>query len=132
MLAETRSGSVRQALVQYAQAALDDYRTRARQLGTNEDSIAVLEAYFAALDGKRDAALRAAKKVDLAKDDDIEDLYLVVVGLESGGDHAGAEAVRQKMRQPGSVHLSRPIMLRWIDHDAKSPRDKVFTPWHPS
>ena len=85
MLAETRTGSVRQALVQYAEAALADYTARARQLGTNEDSIAVLEAYFAALDGKRDAALRAAKRVDPAKDDDVEDLYLVVIGLEAGG-----------------------------------------------
>jgi hypothetical protein len=35
------------------------------------------------------------------------------------------------MRQPGDVHLSRPIMLRWLDHDAKAPGDKAFTPWHP-
>jgi hypothetical protein len=132
MLAEMRSGSVRLALVQYAEASLEDYRTRARQLGSNEDSIAVLEAYFAALDGKRDAALLAAKRVDPAKDDDVEDLYLVVIGLEAGGDNAGAEAVRQRMRRPGSPYLSRPIMLRWLDHDAKAPRDKTFTPWHPS
>jgi hypothetical protein len=132
MLAEMRAGSVKQGLVRYAEAALDDYRARARQLGTNEDSIAVLEAYFAALDGKRDAALAAAKKVDPAKDDDVEDLYLVVVGLEAGGDHAAAEAVRKVMRQPAGAHLARPIMLRWIDHDARTPRDKTFTPWHPS
>jgi hypothetical protein len=132
MLAETRTGSIRQALIRYAEASLDDYRARARQLGSNEDSIACLEAYFAALDGKRNAALRAAKKVDPAKDDDIEDLYLVVVGLEAGGDHVAAESVRQRMRHPGSVHLSRPIMLRWLDHDAKTPRDRTFTPWHPS
>ena len=130
MLAEERTGSAHRALVQYAEAALDDYRARARKLGTNEDSIAVLEAYFAALDGRREAALAAAKRVDPAKDDDIEDLYLVVVGLEAGGDHAAAEAVRRRMRQPGSVHLGRPIMLRWLDHDAKTPRDHVFTPWH--
>jgi hypothetical protein len=131
MLAETRKGSSdRPALIQKAEASLDDYRKRARELGTNEDSIAVLEAYFAALDGKRDAALRAAKRVNLAKDGDIEDLYLVVVGLEAGGDHAAAEGVRKRMRQPASVDLARPIMLRWLDHDAK--RDKTFTPWHPS
>jgi len=132
MLAETRAGAAKQALIHDAEAALDDYRARARKLGTNEDSIAVLEAYFAALDGKRDVALRAARRVDPAKDDDIEDLYLVVVGLEAGGDHAAAEKVRQKIRQPGSVHISRPIMLRWLEHDAKVPRDKTFTPWHPS
>ena len=88
---------------QYAKAALDDYRTRGFP-----ESVAVLEAYFAALDGNRDAALAAAKRVDPAKDDDVEDLYLVVVGLEAGGDHAGAEAVRRVMRRPGRPqHLAR-------------------------
>jgi hypothetical protein len=131
MLAETRTGAAKQKVLHDAQAALDDYRARARQLGTNEDSIAVLEAYFAALDGNREAALKAARRVDPEKDDDIEDLYLVVIGLEAGGDHARAEVVRRKIRQPGPVHLSRPIMLRWLERDAKVPRDK-FTPWHPS
>ena len=125
MLAESRTGSVKQALVQYAEAALADYRTRGFP-----ESIAVLEAYFAALDGKKDAALAAAKRVDPAKDDDIEDLYLVVVGLEAGGDHAAAEAVRRVMRQPGQARTSRAIMLRWLDLDAKPPRAGGFTPWH--
>lgn len=132
MLAATRTGSARQALVRYAEAALDDYRDRAHKLGTNDDSTAVLEAYFAALDGNRQAALQAARRVDPAKDDDIEDLDLVVIGLEAGGDHAAAEAVKQRMRQPGGVHLARPIMLRWLEHDAKTPRDRTFTPCHPS
>ncbi len=132
MLAATRTGSARQALVRYAEAALGEYRDRAHQLGTNDDSVAVLEAYFAALDGNREAARQAARKVDPAKDDDIEDLYLVVIGLETGGDHAAAEAVKQRMRQPGAVHLARPIMLRWLDHDARVPRDRTFTPRHPS
>jgi hypothetical protein len=125
MLAESRTGSVKQALVQYAQAALDEYR------GSGfPDSVAVLEAYFAALDGRREAALAAAKRVDPAKNDDVEDLYLVVVGLEVGGDHAAAEVVRRVMRQPGVVHVGRAIMLRWLDLDAKAPRGRGFTPWH--
>jgi hypothetical protein len=131
MLGETRAGSARQALVYYADAALADYRERARKLGSNEESIAVLEAYFAALDGNKHAALEAAKKVDPAKDDDLEDLYLVVVGLEAGGDHAAAEAVRQRMRRPGSVYLARPIMLRWIEQDGLTRGSGSFTPWHP-
>ena len=114
--------ATKQALVAYAQSALDDYRTR----GFGE-SVAVLEAYFAALDGKKDAALAAAKRVDPAKDDDIEDLYLVVVGLDAGGDHAAADAVRKIMRADKGVHIARPIMLRWIDLDAKS---AGFTPFH--
>lgn len=122
MLAESRTGSTKTALVQYAESALADYRAKGFP-----DSIAILDAYFAALDGKRDAALAAAKKVDVSKNDDIEDLYLVSVGLDAGGDHAGAEAVRKQMRatKPGSV--ARAIMVRWIDLDAKS---AGFTPWH--
>ena len=125
MLAESRTGSAKEALVHYARAALDEYRAR----GGFADSIAVLEAYFAALDGKRDAALAAARRVDPAKDDDMEDLYLVVVGLEAGGDQAAAEAVRRVMRRPGGVHIARAIMLRWLDLDAKAPQGHGFTPW---
>jgi hypothetical protein len=125
MLAESRAGSARQSLVQYAQAALDEYRPRGFP-----ESVAVLEAYFAALDGHRDASIAAAKRVDPAKDDDVEDLYLVVVGLAAGGDHAGAEAVRRMMRRPGGVRISRAIMLRWLDLDAKAPTSHGFTPWH--
>jgi hypothetical protein len=124
MLAESRTGSAKQALIQYAQAALDDYRARGYP-----ESIAVLEAYFAALDGKRDAALAAARRVDAAKDDDVEDLYLVVVGLEAGGDHGAAETVRRAMRQPAGPYVARGIMLRWLDLDAKG---RGFTPLHAS
>jgi hypothetical protein len=124
MLAESRTGSVKQALTLYARAALDEYRASGFP-----DSVAVLEAYFAALDGQPARALAAAKRVDPAKDDDVEDLYLVVVGLEAGGDHTAAEAVRRAMRRSEGVHIARAIMLRWLDLDAKGARDG-FTPWH--
>jgi hypothetical protein len=125
MLAESRAGSAKRALIAYAQAALDEYRPRGFP-----ESVAVLEAYFAALDGRREAALSAARRVDPAKDDDVEDLYLVVVGLEAGGDHAGADAVRRVMRGSTGVHISRAIMLHWLDLDAAAPRGHGFTPWH--
>lgn len=128
MLAESRTGSAKQALVQYAQAALDEYRTN-----RFPDSVAILDAYFAALDGRREAALAAARKVDPTKNDDIEDLYLVVIGLEAGGDHAGAEAARRVMRRPdpgGGVSIGRTIMLRWLELDAKPAATRGFTPWN--
>jgi hypothetical protein len=125
MLAESRAGSAKDALVQYARAALDEYRAR----GGFAESVAVLDAYFAALDHKAAEALAAARRVDPSKDDDEEDLYLVVVGLEAGGDHAGAEAVRRAMRRPGAAHIPHAIMLRWLDLDAKAPRAHGFTPW---
>lgn len=124
MLAESRTGTAKTALVDYAQAALAEYRTNGYP-----EAIAVLEAYFAALDGKKEDAVAAAKKIDPQKDDDVEDLYLVVVGLEAGGDKASAEAVRHVMRQPGPPSVARTIMLRWLDLDQK-PRAGAFTPWH--
>jgi tetratricopeptide (TPR) repeat protein len=124
MLAEARTGTTKAALVAYAQAALDDYRTRGFA-----NSIAVLEAYFAALDGKRDAALAAAKRVDLTKDDDMEDLYLVAVALDVGGDHSAAQSIRQSIRNGPPLRMSRAIMTRWIDLDAKG---GGFTPLHAS
>ncbi len=124
MLAESRDGSTKQALVDYAQAALDEYRAK----GGFPDSVAVLEAYFAALDGKGEVARAAAQRVDPTKNDDVEDLYLVVVGLEAGGDHAAAEAVRKVMRKSEGVHVARPIMLRWLDLDAMGTKGRGFTP----
>jgi hypothetical protein len=72
----------------------------------------------------------AAQRIDPSKNDDIEDLYLVVVGLEAGGDHAAAEAVRKVMRKSEGVHVARPIMLRWLEIDAKGAKGRGFTPWH--
>jgi hypothetical protein len=125
MLAESRTGAAKESSLKDARAALDDYRP----VGF-PDSIAVLEAYFAALDGRSKDALAAARRVDLVNDDDVEDLYLVVVGLEAGGDHAGADAVRAIMRRPSEPRISRTIMLRWLDIDAKWPEGGGFTPWH--
>jgi hypothetical protein len=127
MLAESRTGSVKAGLIQYAKAALEEYRAG----GGFPESVAVLDAYFAALDGRREDALAAAKRIDPAKDDDVEDLYLVVVGLEAGGDRAAADAVRKAMRAQGEVHLPQTIMLRWLDLDAQSDKARRgFTPWH--
>ena len=126
MLAESRSGTAKEALVQYATAALADYRTSGYP-----DAIAILDAYFAALDGRREDALAAARRVDATKNDDIEDLYLVVVGLEAGGDHAAADAVRTIMRRPRPPSTASAIMLRWLDLDAQPSRPPTaFTPWH--
>ena len=77
-------------------------------------------------------ALRAAKLVDPAKDDDVEDLYLVVIGLRAGGDRAGAEAVERIIRAQPATYMARSIMAAWLDHDARWPADRAFTPRHPS
>jgi len=132
MLAEMRKGSERQALIGYAQAALEDYRTRAHQLEGYGDSVAILDAYFAALAGDGPAALRAAKLVDPTKDDDVEDLYLVVIGLRAGGDRAAADAVERIMRAAPPTYIARSIMVSWLDHDARWPADRTFTPRHPA
>ena len=125
MLAESRAGSAREALVQYARAALDEYRAR----GGFPDSVAVLEAYFAALDGKRDEALAAARRVDSAKDDDSRRPLPRRRGPRGGRGPHGRRGGAPRDAPAGGVHLARAIMLRWLELDAKAPRAHGFTPW---
>ena len=132
LLAEARTGSARQALVHHAEAALADYRERASKEGGIDDSVAVLEAYFAALDGRHDAARAAAAHVDPAGTTILRTFTWSSWASRPEGDHAAAEAVRTSMRRPGRPSIPRAIMLRWLDADARAgqARGHVFTPLH--
>jgi hypothetical protein len=59
MIAQTRTGADRQAIMDYAEHARQDYVVLATPLGLS-DSIAVLDAYFAFCDGDRDRMREAA------------------------------------------------------------------------
>lgn len=130
LLAEQETGSRRAAALGYAEKARREYAELARPLADHADSIAVLDALFAALDGDKARALEAARRVNVDQDDDVEDLYLVEIGLAVGGDAAGAARVDKKIRA-ASPYLAVPIMTRWLDADAH--RDKPrFSPRHPA
>lgn len=127
--AVTVDGSRRAAALQYANEAREAYRVLAKKVGGFDDSIAVLDAFFAVHDGSPAAALEAARRVDPAKNGDIEDLYYVQMGLAFGGDSAGAARVVEQMRHIGYVSHANPIFLMWVDRDREGKR---FTPRHPT
>ena len=134
MYAEQLQGDRRKIVLRYARQAKSDYAKLARPLGVFGDSIAVLDAFFALHDGREKPALRAARRVDVKKNDDIEDLYLAAIGLEAGGDLKGADAVREKIRRLEYVSHARPIMLQWIERDAQARQggEIRWTPMHPT
>jgi hypothetical protein len=79
------------------------------------DSIAVLDAYFAFCDGDRARMREAARRVDVATDDDLEDLYLVQLALDGAGDTAAASAPHARGPPPS---MMTPIILGWLAADA--------------
>ena len=130
MMAERRTGSARSALVSYAERAREAYTEIARPLPQYQDSIAVLDGLFAALEGKAEQALAAANRVDVENNGDFEDLFLTAVAFRAGGDVASAEAIRARIEQSESVYLARPIMLEWLRRVEADPQR--FSPLNPT
>jgi hypothetical protein len=75
------------------------------------DGLAVLAAFFAVVDGDGATALARAQEVDAAKDDDLQDIYVLALAHDAGGDHAGADALRAMIRK-GNEYLMKPIILQ--------------------
>jgi len=117
-----------------ARRAREAFRALSRSIsGDGDPSVAVLDAFFAVHDGDRAAALAAARSVDVAADEDIEDLYLVQMGLDFGGDAAGAAAVRARIAKLDEASVAVPIMALFIgrDLDAAAGKPALWTPRHP-
>ncbi len=79
-----------------ADRAFTDYETLAKAKG-DHDGLAVLTAFFAAQRGKGQEAMAAARRVDVEKDDDLQDLYVIALALDAGGDAATARHVRERV-----------------------------------
>jgi hypothetical protein len=92
-----------------ADRAFADYVKLAR-LHEDNDGIAVLEAFF--MVRRRDAtrAVAAARRVDVAKDTDLQDLYVIALALDAGGDRATATAVRGRICK-GNTYLMKPLVV---------------------
>jgi hypothetical protein len=80
------------------------------------DSKNVLEAWLAFRRGEGDKARDAAKRVDPAKDGDLQDLYVLACALESGGDTAGAASIRDRIRN-GDRYPMKPTILQQMERD---------------
>jgi hypothetical protein len=82
----------------------------------DHDGMAVLAAYFAWGRGDGKAAAAAARKVDLAHDDDLQDLYVIALALDAAADHDGADKVRARICGARS-YLMKPIIVRAMRAD---------------
>ncbi|MEO7734412.1 MAG: hypothetical protein ABIY55_25880 [Kofleriaceae bacterium] len=76
----------------------------------------------------------AARRVNVAQDDDIEDLYLVQLALDGAGDTEAAAAVRRRMRAQTFATVLSPVFLAWLraDEAAADGRPPRFSPKHPA
>jgi hypothetical protein len=132
MIAQTLAGAEHQAFVEYAERARQDYVVLAAPLGLR-DSIAVLDAYFAFCDENPARMREAARRVNIAEDDDVEDLYLVQLALDGAGDGGAAAAVRKRIVASSPVTVLTPVFQRWIRaDDASAEQPRQFSPRHPT
>ncbi len=84
----------------------------------DRDSREVLEAWLRVLAGDGAGARAAASEVDVAKDGDLQDLYVVARALEAGGDAAGAARVREKIVN-GARYPMKPLILQQLKRDRR-------------
>jgi hypothetical protein len=129
-LAERLKGTSREAMLLYAEEARKKYTELATPRPDYHRSIGVLDALFATLDGDKDKALAAAKRVEVATNDDVEDLYPAVAALELGGDKATADEVKKRIRS-AKPYLAVPIIVKFLDADAGKSKSR-FSPRHPT
>jgi len=95
-----------------APLAKERYEALAK-IANDHDGMAALDAFFAAKKKDAKAALAAAKKIDIEKDGDLQDLYVVSLALDAGGDKEGAKRVRDRICA-GREYLMNPLILRQI------------------
>jgi hypothetical protein len=113
--ARREKGAERAKALADADRARADYEALARP-ADDRDGMAVLAAYFAWAHGDARAAAAAAKKVDVAHDDDLQDLYVVALALDAGGDHEGAARLRDRICG-GRTYLMKPVIARAMSAD---------------
>jgi hypothetical protein len=93
-----------------ADAARADYEAIAKP-ADDHDGMAVLAAFFAARRHQGKAAATAAKRVDVEKDDDLQDLYVIALALDAGGEADAAQRVRARICA-AKEYLMKPLLLR--------------------
>jgi len=97
-----------------AKTAFDSQATGAR--GT--DAAAVLDAFFLTAAGKGKEAAEAARHVDIEKDEDLQDLYVVARAFDVNGDHVAADALVARICA-GHTHLMKPLILMRLARDGR-------------
>jgi hypothetical protein len=81
-------------------------------------------------DHRWDDARGAARRVDIDKDDDEEDLYLLFSAFDAAGDKQAASQVRRRMEQLPAYWV---VWRAWLKHDTKaSPDSREVSPRYPT
>jgi ketosteroid isomerase-like protein len=114
-LAHDAPPTLRASALATANAARTDYEKAATPLG-DSDGMAVLAAFFAVRAGDAKGALAAAKRVDAEKDADLQDIYVLALAYDLGGDHARADAMRKRVRE-GKEYLMKPLLLSRMNEE---------------
>jgi hypothetical protein len=79
----------------------------------DHDGMAVLEAFFALRARDARAALAAAKRVNVEQDSDLQDLYVLSLALDLGGDHGAARFARDHICA-GRDYLMKPLIMEQL------------------
>jgi len=95
-----------------ADAAFAEYEALAKARD-DHDGLAVLTAFFAARRHHGVDAMAAAKRVDVDHDSDLQDLYVIALAFDEGGDHEIARAVRARICR-GNEYLMKPLILEQL------------------
>jgi ketosteroid isomerase-like protein len=93
-----------------ADRARADYEAIAKP-ANDHDGMAVLAAFFAVRKHDARAAGAEAKKVDVEKDTDLQDLYVIALAFDAAGDMPGAARVRARICA-GNDYLMKPLIVR--------------------
>lgn len=103
------------------QPEADAARAEFERLGNrpdDQDSRKTLEAWLLTMRGDGAGALAAAQAVDTTRDGDLQDLYVLSRAFDAGGDAAGAERLRERIRN-GHRYPMKPVILREMKRDAE-------------
>jgi hypothetical protein len=111
-IAENEPPAGKAAALARANAAKADYDPLAAR-EHDVDGAAVLEAFFALQSKKAKDAATAAKKVDVEKDSDVQDLYVIARALEASADKNDKDAAAhaQTIICSAKPYLMKPLIL---------------------
>lgn len=101
-----------------ADRAFTAYETLAKAR-SDKDGLAVLTAFFAARRHEPKEAADAAKLVDVAKDSDLQDLYVIALAFDASGDRDRARVVRGRICK-GNDYLMKPLILAQLGREGFS------------
>jgi hypothetical protein len=103
--------------MQAAQTAKAAYDTLATA-NNDGDGMAVLEAFFLLNTGGGKEAAAAARRVDVDKDEDLQDLYVIARAFDANGEHAAADAVVARICA-GNTYLMKPLIVQQLAREGR-------------